>query len=612
MTHRKRVTRAVLLWVLLLSLGGSGLVGAAQSGPGDPLRIVPADALFCLRVNKLMTMLGQVDQFLTGISPVGISMPVRAQLGQFLGQPEPAGLNLAGDIAVFWPLPGGERPEPKRVGILIPLSNFQQFLTNPNVSKPNAAGIVQIGPEGKRELAGLSIGNYLLVTRIADQQALAEAKNWAGASGTASLAQRLSSEELRRAADAPAWVYANVQIVNKMFGAALQQKIKEVQGTLQKMQTPGQPLPFQPQGLVQMWTSMLNDFLQQTQFVSLTLDPSASAIRLAPELVAVPDTEMAKVLGLSGPSQAQANLRGYMENGAITTGVTNFSPELVRTVALWRVDLAATLLGSVMTPDQIAQFRKLALDSADALGGSSAWAFLPALKEKPPFRMHYVAVVRDPQKFNNVLEQASKLMSEGAPAKLGEQFGLKMRFDFKRNVETYQNVPIDAVTIIFQPVDVNSPQGQMIKNVYGAGLNLRLAVTNGLLLYCLSADPEKDIHALIDRARAGGAGQAPSEVQAALQLVPNAEQAEVFGTYNYARLIQMALSFLPVPAPPVEVTSQSNAAFAGDIGGGKLLVNAAIPKQQVLEVVSIFARIQQQQVQERMKQQQQQEPSRKQ
>ncbi len=241
MTRSGRFPRALVLWAVLFSLGGTGVgaVGATQPVTTDPLRIIPADALFCVRLNRLSTTLTQMDQFLTGVSPVGLSMPVQAKLGALLGAPQPAGVNMAGDFAVFGPLPGGERPDLKRVGVLVPLSNLQQFLTNPNVTKPDAQGILRIGPEGKQNIAGLLIGNYLLLTGVGFQQALLEAKSWTSGASTGSLAQRLGPEDLKRATDAPAWAYANIQIVAKMYGPTIQQKLKEAAKNLQQMQAKG-------------------------------------------------------------------------------------------------------------------------------------------------------------------------------------------------------------------------------------------------------------------------------------------------------------------------------------------------------------------------------------
>jgi hypothetical protein len=599
MTHVKRLQRALVLWTLLFSLcaAGTGIVGAAQPATNDPMKIIPADALFCIRINKLTTALNQVDLFLTGISPVGVSMPVRSQLGQFLGAPEPAGINMAGDIAVFGPLPGGEKPDPKRVGVLIPLSDFQQFLTNPNVAKPDAQGILKIGPEGKQIIAGVQMGSYLLLTGVANQQALTEAKNWTSAAGAASLAQRLGPDELKRATDSPAWVYANVQVAAKMYGPLIQQKIKEAQEGFQKMQAAGGPMPVQPQALMEMYTSMLDSFMQETQFVSLSIDPSASAIRVAPVLAAVPNSEMSKILSMDSSQPLQPNLMGYLENGAIMNGVAAFSPAFAKAIEQKRIDLVAALMGQAMSKEDVARIRKLAMDGADACAGAGAWSFSTDPASKPPFRMKYVIMLKDKQKFSDVLDQSAKMMNEGMMTDLLKKFGVKMQFSLKRNAQTYQGIPIDAISVAVQPVDANSPQAQMMKAMFGEAFNLRLAVVNDLLLYTLAADPEKEIHALIDQAKAGGPSQVPSEVQSALQLIPEAKKANFFGTYNYVRAIQMAMAFMPMPMPQVDVPTQSNLAIAGTIGNGKLLLNLAIPKQHVLEVMQIVMRMQQQKMQ---------------
>jgi len=604
MTQVNRFSRGLVLWALGLSLTavGAGVVGAAQPAPTDPMRIIPADALFCIRLNKLATSLGQMDQFLTGVSPVGLSMPVRAGLGKLLGAPEPAGINMAGDIAVFGPLPGGEKPDPKRVGVLLPVSDFQQFLTNPNVVKPDAQGILKINMEGKPGVTGIQMGSYLLLTRAADQQALTEAKNWTSG-GASSLAQRLSPDELKRATGSPAWAYANIQIAAKMYGPMLQQKIKEATKNMQEKQAKGGPMVGPPAAVIDMWTSLLNSFMQETQFVSLSLDPSATVIRIAPVVAAVANTDMAKILSLSGPPQSQPNLAGYMENGAITTGVATFSPAFVRAITLKRIDLFTALMGQAMPQEDVARLKKLAIDSADIFGGATAWSFSSDPKGKPPFRVRRVVTIRDRQKFNDVLDQAFKVMNQGAIADVAKKFGLKMQFSLKRNAETYKDVPIDAGSIVIQPIDVNSPQGQQMKAAFGSGFNLRTAVMNDLLFTTMSADPDKDIHALIDQAKSGTPGQVPSEVQAAMQLLPDAKNASFFGTYNYVRAMQMAMAFMPMPMPmpQVEVSTQSNVAFAGNIGNGRLLTDIAIPKQQVLEVMQIVMKMQQQMMQEQQK-----------
>jgi hypothetical protein len=205
-----------------------------------------------------------------------------------------------------------------------------------------------------------------------------------------------------------------------------------------------------------------------------------------------------------------------------------------------------------------------------------------------------VATLKDKQKFYRVLEEAPKLMAEGAIADFYAKMGVKLQFNVKRGVETYKGVPIDAITFAMQPVDANSPQAQMMKAMYGEGMNLRLAVVNNLLVYALAQEPEKAIHTLIDQAAAGGPSQVPTEVQAALALLPDAKKSQLFGTYNVLRLLQIAMTMMPMAAPPAEVPTQSNVAFAGQIGDGRLRIETAVPKQHVLEVMAVVMKMQQQ------------------
>ena len=597
MTQAKRFRRTLMLGAVLAVCGGAGVTEAAQPASNNPMQLVPADAMFCLRINKLGTTLSQVDQFLTGVSPVGVSMPARAWLGQFLGGPEPNGVNMAGDFAAFGPLPGGEAPNLKRIGILIPLSDYQKFLTNPNVTKPDAQGLSRIGAEGKQSVVAARVGGYMLLTGVENQNALLEMKKSVAARGTSSLAQRLGPEELKQAEEAPVWAYGNIQIVAKTFGPQIQEKLKAVQKSLQEQQAKGAPMFGQPTAILDMYATVLNALLQETQFVSLTLHPSSTAVRAAFLTAAVPNTEMAKTLSMDSPS-AQPNLMGYLQNGAMANFVATLSPAFLRTITLKYVDVFIALMGESASKEEIAKLRQLALDSADALGGSLAFSYLPALKSKPPFEVTYVATLKDKQKFNQVLEQAPALFTQGAIADFYKKLGVKMQFNIKRGVETYKGIPIDAISFTLESVEASSPQAQMMKTMYGEGVNLRLAVVNDLLVYALAQEPEKTIHMLIDQAAAGGPAQVPTEIQAAQALLPEAKTAQFFGTYNILRLLQMAMTMMPMPVAPADVPTQSNVAFAGRIGNGRLRVETAVPKQHVLETMAVFMQMQQQKMQQ--------------
>ncbi len=601
MARSSRFRKALVAWTILLACCGLARAeggGAQPQALGDPLRVIPADALFCVQISNLNDTLAQVDQFLTGVSPLGVSMPVRSQLGQFLGSPQPTGVNMSGSFAAFGLLPGGEGLNPSRIGVLVPVSDYQQFLKNPNVAAPNAQGISLIGPTGQQSLAAVQVGGYALLTSQANQQALLQMKTIATGPEASSLAKRLNPEELKRATSSPVWAYVNVQVAAKMFGPMLEQKLQEIEKALeQKQQAPGAPM-MQPQAVVGAYAKLIRTLMQEAQSVSLSLYPSATALRTAFVAAALPDTEMAKVLS-TPPGTPQPNLTGYLDNNAIVNFVATPGPALLRVVMARYMDLAMSAMGGGLPPDQVASIRQLAKEWVDVLGGALAVSMLPA-EGKPPFAVKYAIAIQNKQTFNQLVDKALQMLNEGTLATLYKNMGLKMQTDIKRNASSYKGVPIDAVHVSVQAIDANSPQAQMIKAIYGAGVDARLAFVGNLLLEALASNPDQVIQGMIDQAQSSGTAQVPSEVQAALQLLPNAKQATFFGTFNLLRALPIVVSFAPIPIqlPPAEVSPQSAVAFAGRVGDGRLLAELAVPKQHVLDVVSFIMKIQQQKTQQ--------------
>jgi hypothetical protein len=602
MTRSNHFRKALVPWTILLAfcavVWAEG--GAAQPpGAGEPLRIVPADALFCVQVRNLNDTLTQIDQFLTGVSPIGASMPVRSQLGQLLGMPQPTGIDMSGSFAAFGFLPGGEGPNPSRIGVLVPVTDYQQFLKNPNVAPPNAQGISLIGPAGKQSLAAVQIGSYVLLTHQANQQALLQMKNMVVGPETSALAKRLSAEELKRATSSPVWAYLNVQVAAKMFGPMLEQKLQEVQKNMEKQKLPpGAPM-MEPQAVIGMYSRLIHTLMQETQFISLSLYPSPTVVRTAFVAAAVPDTGMAKVLSTS-PGGPQPNLTGYLENGAVVNLVATPGPTLLREVMTRCVNLAMTVMGGTLSQEQMANVQQMMKESIDNLGGAVAFSLLPAPGGKPPVTAKYVATIRNKQTFNQVLDKAIQMLNEGALGDFYKNMGLKMQMDLKRNASSYKGVPIDAAHVNAQAIDANSPQAQFIKAIYGAGIDARLAFVGNLLLEAVAQNPDQVIQGMIDTAQSSGPPQVASDVQAALQLLPGARQATYFGTCNLLRLVPIVMTFIPAPTqlPPAEVSPQSSVAFDGHVGDGRLLSEMAVPKQHVLDVVTFFMKIQQQKAQQ--------------
>lgn len=607
MVRLSQARLAVVLWtsISLFCAAALGAAGGPQPASGDPISVIPADSLFCVRINNLTGTMAKIDQFLTGVSPIGVSMIVPAQLGKFLGSTEPKGINMSGSFAIFGPLPGGDTPDLKRIAVLVPMSDYKQFTQgNPNVAPPDAQGIATIGKEQPMFVA-TDVPGFALVTISNNRQALIETKKLIGGPGATTLAKRLSPDELKRAQDSPVWAYANIQTVSKMFGPVIQAKLQEAKKSMQEMQKPGQA--GQAAAAMDMNISLLNSLMQEMQSASLTLDPGATAIRAGFVATAVPNTEMAKVLQ-GGAGTPDKNFMQYLENGAVMNLVMSMDPAAWNRINNFYLDMFATFAGKDPSGEDFRKLKKLTTDATGALTGTLAGSFSTDVKAKPPFRLQYVVGMKDPQAFYRAMEEIPAMFESGPIADLYKQMGVVLKFELKRKAETYKDVAIDAIKIGINPTDPNSEQSKMFAVLFGQGIEGRLAVVNNLLVYAIASDSGTLVRKLIDQAKGDSTQPAPSEVQAAMQLIPGAEKACFFVTYNYLRVLQMVTAIMPMPIPQTPVQSQSNIAIAGKAAGGSLGVELALPKQHLMEIMTIFMQMQQQRPQDQPPGQPQKQP----
>jgi hypothetical protein len=133
-------------------------------------------------------------------------------------------------------------------------------------------------------------------------------------------------------------------------------------------------------------------------------------------------------------------------------------------------------------------------------------------------------------------------------------------------------------------------------------------VVNNLLVYAIASDSGTLVRKLIDQAKGDATQPFPSEVEAAVQLIPGAEKACFFATYNYLRVLQMVTAIMPMPIPQTAVQSQSNIAIAGKVSGGSLSVEMALPKQHLMEIMTIFMQMQQKKMPEQQERPDQDQP----
>lgn len=604
--------RSVIIVVLLLCLNFTAMAAkkAAEPKADKLLSLIPADSMFCVRLNNLDYTLGRIDQFLAGVSPMPIatSAMVRMQLAEILGTPDVNGVNMNGSFALFGMLSQGESVGDDFLSMIIPVTNYKKLVSeNPNISPPDANGVSKI--TGKKQGLFVQAGDFALIKSPRSYNkivALAKSLTAAEAKGLVSV---LDPDEVKKAASEPVWIYGNVQLASKAFGPMLTGKIEEMKKMMEQMKASGQGGVGNPAAVMNIYSGILDTLMKETKSVSATIRPEPNMCDLKISVSAVPDTNMAKMFVTDASAGQENKLLGYLKDGAVVNFGCRMNTPFFRQVNAKRIDLISSMAGKDMKVEDITKMKKLATDASDSFGGSAALSFSVDAGSKPPFVIRYVAEFSDADKFNKVIEEAMAMLNSGNFDEFYKSLGMKMSFELKRGVDRYGDISIDAAKLVMKSTEPNTPQGQMINAMFGDGFNYRWAIVNKLWVCSVSSDPNSAIRQLIDEVKAGGPKQIAGEMKTALALLPGSDKADCVGTYNFLRLFGMMTAFMPIPMPKMDIPTKSDIAFASKISNGKMSVEIVLPKEHLMEISGFFQKMHQQQQQQWQQQQQQKAPA---
>jgi len=277
-------------------------------------KMVPAESLFCVRVNNLDYTTGMIDRLLADIMPVplGMSVLVRAQLAGLLGNPEPAGLDTTGSFAVFGIAEateqGGKNTKPDvSVGALVPISDYSQFISgNPNCSQPDANGVIKITGQKMPVMPALKAGNsnYLLVGIRGNYDKLLSMARSFSAEDYKALDGVLSTSDSRAATRERIWLFINPASAAKFsasFGTAwLEQHHSQAKSVdindVQSEQSSTAPKP----------VIDANEITAGAKAFVVSITPKPNLLRAKITLSAVPGSKLAS--DLSKESEPMAEL----------------------------------------------------------------------------------------------------------------------------------------------------------------------------------------------------------------------------------------------------------------------------------------------------------------
>ena len=343
-----------------------------------------------------------------------------------------------------------------------------------------------------------------------------------------------------------------------------------------------------------LYTSILEMLMKETKSLSLTIRPRPNVCSLSVNVSALPGTEMANMFAADTSSGKENRLLGYLEDGAMMNFACKMSTPFWKKLNLKSIDFLTAIAGEAMTAEDMTKMKAMATDVISSLGGPMVFSFFIDANSKPPFVFKYILEVKNADKFNNVLEEASEMVNVEGIADFYESMGIEMGFTIKRGVDSYKGVSIDSAKLVMKSTDPNLPQGQMIDAMYGGGFEYRLAIFDGLCVSTVGGDVDSAIRKLIDEAKAGGPKQMATEIKAVLALLPEADKADFMGTYNILRSFKMmgamTGAFMPVPMPfaEMDIATKSNIVFAGKAGNNRMTVDIALPKEHLTEMMAAF------------------------
>ena len=368
--------------------------------------------------------------------------------------------------------------------------------------------------------------------------------------------------------------------------------LEMMKAQLEKAKESGKGPPIDPAGIISFYGGILKTVLEGTENVTVALAPSAEACKVTFGLKPVPDSMMAAMVGepLDGDLD---DMLGYLEDGAMLNVATKVDRESLKTTYAGLFELMGEMIPGGLSEADLEQLKGLMTKGIDAMGDSLAITVGVNSEISPPFVGKYVIEVKDEKAFKEVLEKELQLMEEGVFAELYKGFGMEMDVEINRDAGTYKGIQLGAAKVAFKSGGDDAMQAQMFQKMFGDGLDYCWAFVNDNCVYTIGSDADETVRGLIDQVKAGGPKKIGAEMKAALDVIPDSDQADVIGTINYVRAINMAFGFMPLPegvdTTQLKVATKSNIAFAGrTTAKGKLALQIVLPKEHLQEIQSAF------------------------
>jgi len=632
------ITKKMLVLTVLLFASLASVAIAAET---DPMDLIPADALFCARLNNFDQSIGALDQYLAGATPmpVNLSMMIRPMLGMALGDIMLTNVDTAaGSFALFAAAvnePDAPQTAKKNIfiGVLIPVKDYKMLVEqNQNCKEPDDNGVSKIAISS---MAGKSseflikqAGSMALLTvPDAYDNLIKITKTF---KKDDSLNAIIDDDQRTAAAKAPLWAYANLQLLNVAFAEEITTGIEGFKQTLANIPFGGCP-ETQPvaetgdssensgmEGIADLYIQVFNEMIGQLNALTVTFEPTDQNAALTFSIDPVEGSVIDEMLAVETTSKIDKSLSKFIQDDPIMAGGYRINGKSLSKYNDWIYDLLASLPASTIDRSDLDAMKDIGSGICDTIGDTAVFSMAAVDTDaKMPFEMRYAFKIKDKVKFDRTMDKIAEKINSGIFNNLYDGLGIKMELKMNRGIDNYKDVSIDSAQLSMGDPNSSSDMDKMVHMIYGGGFDYRIAVMDNIGVYAIGSDSNKIIRRMIDQIKSDES-KTSSDFDNAAELAGDPQNTDFLGTYNYVRVLKMSMLMMKnmagmpgmeaMPAAAIDVETKSNIVFVGNSKNKKMNFQIILPKEHLKEIQTAFRQmmmIQMQQMQ-KMKEQQQQ------
>ena len=627
--------KKMLVLTVLLS---ASLAPMAIAAGTDPMDLIPADALFCARLNNFDQSIGAMDKYLAGATPVpvNLSVMVRPMLGMALGDMMLTNVDTAaGSFALF----GAVVYEPNAsqitkenifIGVLIPVKDYKLLVEqNQNCQEPDANGVSKITIASMSSGCNSDSDSFLI--KQAGSMALITASgaydNLIKITKTFkkedSLNAIIDADQLTAAAKEPIWAYVNLQLLNVAFAEEITAGIEGFKQTVAKVSMSKKDTGTDDnknnafEGIADLYIQVFNEMIGQLNALTVTFAPDPNNAAVTISIDPVEGSVIDQMLAIETNTKIDKSLTKFMQDDPIMTAGYRINGQELSKYNDWVYDLLANLPANTIARDDLDAMKSIGSKICDTIGDTAVFSMATADTDaKMPFEMRYVFKIKDKIKFNKMMDEIAEKINGGIFDKLYDGLGMKMTLKMTRGVDTYKDVSIDSIRLDMGDPNSSSEMDKMVNMMYGGGFDYRIAVVNNIGIYAIGPDQGNIIRQMIDQVKSEQT-KTSSDFDNAADMVDDLENTDFLGTYNYVRAIKMSVQMMKgmagmpgmedVPAATIDVETKSNIVFTGNSNNKKMNMQVIVPKEHLKEIQAAVQQMMMIQMQQMQKQKQQQE-----